>query len=675
MDLPGMNTQEILRPPETKWQQLMGLKDRMFGDGSVMEPGFKEGISAPEGTPVDFSNIGSVAGGRIREMAIDPMKRYANTVDRGMSGQPMTISDLLAMTEGNMNLVVGGSFPENLSGGGSLNKLNMFVGPSAKETTKAEAMFLRGASKEEIHAATLMHKKPDGFWRKEISDADMAMREYPSTPTEAVESFRADMMTGKAVGMDDIYNDVKRYDGMPTQEIVNLSNKKQAEINRALETNDIEKIRGIMDNYPGLESIKSMMKGRRYGPLSEYVDNPSLYDKYPELKNLHTRMSDDGLSDGTQGVYRRESDFQGEQIQIRPPRWDQDAKPTITHELQHGIQNKEGWARGGNPYEFARGKDAIYKEISLYNDELGRLSKKMDQAKIDGEEQTVEYLKKKYDLIMENKMNLVDDAQADPYESYQNLTGEREARDTASRLTLTEAQRRETPPDFGEGGIVRGGGGGALSVEYSPSLMKSFDDITAFRKANNLEGIKMRKSGGHPTQIATTKKTYRKIFDNLVSEDAKKGKVLDYGAGKNIGGKELGADTYEPYPDAGFKPTFSDPAQIPSNAYDTVINNAVLNVVPENARDHIVSEIGRTLKPGGKAFVNVRGKDVFDAKHHLINKDTMEVIIDGSKAYQKGFTQKELESYIGGVLGERFKITPGTGKNKFGSVGVIVEKH
>lgn len=217
---------------------------------------------------------------------------------------------------------------------------------------------------------------------------------------------------------------------------------------------------------------------------------------------------------------------------------------------------------------------------------------------------------------------------------------------------------------------------GTVELKENPKVQYSTsEEVADFRNANNIPEIKMRKDSSHPTQIATTKSTYRKIFDNVMPKEVQSGKILDYGAGKNIGGKELGADTFEPYPEKGFTPTYKDTTDIPNESYDGVISNAVINVVPDDIRSSIVSEIGRVLKVGGEAYINARGRDVFDANHILINKENMEVIIEATKAYQKGFKQQELTEYISDVLGDSFTVTPATGKNKFGTVGVIAKKN
>ena len=169
------------------------------------------------------------------------------------------------------------------------------------------------------------------------------------------------------------------------------------------------------------------------------------------------------------------------------------------------------------------------------------------------------------------------------------------------------------------------------------------------------------------TQIAGTLPTYKKA-DTLLTELSGKGKTLDFGAGLGLSKKELGFDTYEPFPKGDFSPDFVSPADIPDNTYKKVTNLNVLNVVPRSTRDDIVKDIGRILKPDGRAVITTRGRDVLSAKGK-IGPEPMS-IITSSDTYQKGFTQPELRSYITDTLGEGFEIT----NNKLGAAGVTVHK-
>ena len=194
------------------------------------------------------------------------------------------------------------------------------------------------------------------------------------------------------------------------------------------------------------------------------------------------------------------------------------------------------------------------------------------------------------------------------------------------------------------------------------------EQLKAFRDTNKLPE-KRRQDGSHATQVATTTTTYTKIKKLVKSL----GKVLDFGAGKNISSKAgIKADTFEPFPEKGFDPTFTVASAIPDNSYDTVINNAVLNVVTQDVRDGIVRDIGRVLKPDGQAFINVRGKDVLNSKHTVVNEPNMEVIVNSTGSYQKGFTENELTDYLQNVLGDGFEVRASSAE--FGTVSAVVTK-
>ncbi|GAF78318.1 unnamed protein product [marine sediment metagenome] len=163
------NQEYLMKPePESKFSKLRG---KLFKD-SVMEPGFIESLTAPEGSPVDRNNLSSLAGSRIREAFVDPMRRFGGSINKGMTGQQLSIGDQLNLIEGMIDTSVGGLFTHGVQKGGfDPNTLHMFVGPKAKDIVKAESMVRKGASPEDIQSALLMHKKPDGMWRKEVSDA------------------------------------------------------------------------------------------------------------------------------------------------------------------------------------------------------------------------------------------------------------------------------------------------------------------------------------------------------------------------------------------------------------------------------------------------------------------------------------------------------------------------
>jgi len=159
-------------------------------------------------------------------------------------------------------------------------------------------------------------------------------------------------------------------------------------------------------------------------------------------------------------------------------------------------------------------------------------------------------------------------------------------------------------------------------------------------------------SNAQRTQIAGTLPTYQKAADILGTS----GPGLDYGAGLGLGARELGFDAFEPFPREGFVPTYTDPAAIPSQAYDRLTNFNVLNVVPREVRDDIVENIGRVIAPGGRGLITTRGRDVLAAKG-TPGPEPMS-LITSRDTYQKGFLQQELQDYLRYILGSDFEVSP-----------------
>ena len=150
------------------------------------------------------------------------------------------------------------------------------------------------------------------------------------------------------------------------------------------------------------------------------------------------------------------------------------------------------------------------------------------------------------------------------------------------------------------------------------------------------------------------------------------GKTLDFGAGRGVGAESIGADTFEPFPREEFDPMFSNVADIPSESYENITSLNVLNVMPRDVRDQAVADIGRVLRPGGRAVVSTRGSDVMGAQGRS-GPEPMSIITTDD-TYQKGFTQPELRGYIQEQLGEGFVVSNLPNKVKIGKAAVLIEK-
>ena len=149
--------------------------------------------------------------------------------------------------------------------------------------------------------------------------------------------------------------------------------------------------------------------------------------------------------------------------------------------------------------------------------------------------------------------------------------------------------------------------------------------------------------------------------DALFSE--KGGTKLDYGSGRGEGAKLIKADTYEPYVKSN--PNYDDAKKIPSASYNKVTSLNVLNVLPPEARNEAVKNIGRILTVNGEAIVSTRGvKDVESAKTKVKARDGYIIGKGDDARFQKGFTTQELKNYIQKTLGKGFTVETVKGVGK-----------
>lgn len=211
-------------------------------------------------------------------------------------------------------------------------------------------------------------------------------------------------------------------------------------------------------------------------------------------------------------------------------------------------------------------------------------------------------------------------------------------------------------PDFmkAEGGPVEGYAPGGSVLSKMGAIAKDLSLPAAENAAR--------------TQIIGTLPTYGKAADMLAQRGAT-GQAIDFGAGLGKGAELLGpgTHTYEPFAQ-NWNPTYSNAKDIPSDAYGRLTNLNVLNVVPREARDEIVQNIGRVIEPGGQGIITTRGADVMKAQGRPGPEPTS--VITSRDTYQKGFSKQELEDYLKYMLGQGYDIN----KINLGPAGVHIKK-
>jgi hypothetical protein len=189
----------------------------------------------------------------------------------------------------------------------------------------------------------------------------------------------------------------------------------------------------------------------------EAYTHPELFKAYPELADIKVGMN----APGGGGSYNSGLN----KIDVGPGSNVANERSVALHELQHAIQQREGFARGGS-----RG-DAVEFLLSVRNAELKKLEKAMDRRAFElglagyrprTDDSALNTMRQRYDYLQQT--NPATDKAA--YEWYKRLAGEVEARNVETRKDMTPNQR---PPwktlDVPEADqVVRKAEGGPVSA-------------------------------------------------------------------------------------------------------------------------------------------------------------------------------------------------------------------
>jgi hypothetical protein len=198
-------------------------------------------------------------------------------------------------------------------------------------------------------------------------------------------------------------------------------------------------------NRQGIATGESAM-----GPAEEFLTHPQLQAAYPEgLMNfgpqggsrLVVKVSPEQKSSAGYNPSQELDDWGTLSVGREGAGVN---RSSMLHELQHAIQEKERFGVGGNMRDFARMRNDALQQIQGLNDQMTALVRRMDDPATTVA--TRAELKKQYDALIDQRETLRPTAQIDPYEAYEHLMGEAEARLVQRRLDLTPEQRRQNFP-------------------------------------------------------------------------------------------------------------------------------------------------------------------------------------------------------------------------------------
>ena len=159
------------------------------------------------------------------------------------------------------------------------------------------------------------------------------------------------------------------------------------------------------------------------GKLSNAIDAPELFKAYPQLKDV--RIDTDAIMNDmpSNGEYNSKTNtitIHAEELKYM--------NSILNHEIQHAIQDIEGFAKGGSP-RLIRGE---------VKKKLNEVTKQIRQLRAEGKEDEAKALVEKnrglYNAYQKN----------DDFNSYKSLAGEVEARNVSARLNMTPEERRKS---------------------------------------------------------------------------------------------------------------------------------------------------------------------------------------------------------------------------------------
>lgn len=208
----------------------------------------------------------------------------------------------------------------------------------------------------------------------------------------------------------------------------------------------------IPDNVANFEPASTKPK-----TMPEVLGHYDLFSAYPDIMTAKVLQSDASLPRGSGAVYL--GNFDGEEGVLLGSL--SNNKSSLLHELQHAIQQREGFGRGGSPSVEAWTKPSDRKMLIAQVEKTMREWAPATYEEFWGKEITPEgrtayqkYLDE-FNSKQSQHKRLVAAQMGAPAEIYKNLAGEIEARDVSARMNLTPEQRMATPPDLRSDAIVR----------------------------------------------------------------------------------------------------------------------------------------------------------------------------------------------------------------------------
>lgn len=311
-----------------------------------------------------------------------------------------------------------------------------FAGPGAATAnsmalTTAKSRIAAGDDTEAVRQATGWHKGVEGKWRFEINDAD-------ATLLPAIKSLKQGGSEAKSI---DSVSYCQNSDGtfdltlnppnpQTTRSFVSLVGVRREVVDAVLPehlSTAISRGEGEEDYVGNFKDAKRLRHPFEFGgfnalPLDHVLSHPALFAAYPGMRNIMVQVDPKLGIDASLG----KMDDGSHVIKLGPGQ----QLSSLLHEIQHGIQDIEGFANGGT---LQTNNAAMPPEVMA----------QIDQLSADADAQT---LQSRFDEAHVLRDQIYGLRRLAGYKRYRALAGEVESRNTQARQHLSSEQRLQTPP-------------------------------------------------------------------------------------------------------------------------------------------------------------------------------------------------------------------------------------
>lgn len=355
-----------------------------------------------------------------------------------------------------------------------------FGGENAKRADldaldRAKEMERQGVAMETIFRETGWYTGADGKWRFEIDDSGM---EYSR------------------------WGDLNRSDRAEYARFRELERKF---IDGSITMDEQNELRQLLEEGHGAGRAEEQQSLQ----LSDFLRHDELYQNYSQLRRAALHFAD--LPEGTYGFYNTETNTITLDNSLRG-----EPEDTLVHEIQHAIQNAEGFAGGASPDYWARREyetgDLVANRLRQEYDQILNGLSREDQNRYirytelerelqrlflsdPGSEAGRRYdrLEAEQDAIYEelypnewfrqllDLSRRMEDTAGEYRRMYQNTAGEIEARDVTARRQLTPEQRRQTMPNTGDENTVFADAGDSYSMQEPDAAAQEEADRLFFQ--------------------------------------------------------------------------------------------------------------------------------------------------------------------------------------------------